>query len=120
MDDACRRRLHRYATTRPPAWYVEHPNSDRATGRLLAALRAAPLVNEASLAERWPKLDGCPLTVRELQCLGGRAAGLSVPAIADVLGVSAETVKTTFQRAHRKMGASGVRAVAVALRAGWL
>lgn len=102
------------------AWYAQHPNSDRATERLLAAVSRAPLVDEATLAERWPKLDGCPLSVRELQCLGGRAAGLSVAGIADVLGVSVETVKTTFKRAHTKTGASGTAAVVVALRAGWL
>lgn len=50
---------------------------------------------------------GQPLTAREKQVLAHRAAGLSGPAIAKKLGLSADTVKEHLRRINEKLAANG-------------
>jgi DNA-binding CsgD family transcriptional regulator len=59
------------------------------------------------------------LTPGERHCLQGVAAGLRYHEVADVLGLSSETVRTNLERARRILGAKTMaHAVALALREG--
>jgi DNA-binding CsgD family transcriptional regulator len=59
------------------------------------------------------------LTPGERRALQGVAAGLLYHEVADVLGLSRETVRTDLERARRILGAKNMpHAVALALRAG--
>lgn len=105
-----------------------HPNSDWAAARILLALHRAPLLSLDEIdVVMAPQLADCPLTVRELQILGAKAAGLSYTATADTLGIGVESVKTIAKRAYNKIGVQkrpgidrGLAAVVFALREGWL
>lgn len=67
----------------------------------------------AYLEPRLPKSHAAGLTTREVECLQWIALGKSNKEIADLLGLSADTVKEHVQRLFRKMNVSG-RAQAVA------
>jgi len=115
--------LRQWAVSRPPSFYVNHPNADRAAERILMAIDAAPDVTPSGARATF---DG-PLTVRQLQVIGGKASGLTDVRIADLLGISTETVKFTAKKAYDRLGIEkrpgcerSVAAVACAIRSGWL
>lgn len=63
-------------------------------------------------------MSGRSLTPRELEVMRLRATGLPVKAVADVLGISVQTVKNHQTAAYGKTGASGI--VDFFYRYGWL
>ena len=114
----------------PGRWYSNHPNADRASARILLKMRTVELIDDADrtlpMSRRIAyRLPGCPLTVRQLQVVGGCACGLGNPAIAALLGVSVETVKCHLRTAARRLGVTAsarLRPALVArcIREGWL
>jgi len=76
--------------------------SQRVQGALMAGVR-----------ERRNRTPIIPLSDRELAILRGLARGLSAPAIAKELDLSASTIKSYLQRVYEKLGVSD-RAAAVA------
>lgn len=118
MRETERRQLIEWAGTRPAEWYATHPNADRAFGRIVATM--------TSLEERLP-VEGCPLTIRQLQTVGGLAGGLSYKQIAERLGIKPSSILIHATNTYIKLGLSpstprvnAVKAVAIAMRAGWL
>jgi len=62
-----------------------------------------------------------PLTKREAQILGYVADGNTNKQIADILGISEQTIKSHVSAILRKMNANDrAHAVALALRSGWI
>ena len=118
----------------PPEWYVDHPNADRAAIKLIGMLASAPLVPERDVtsmrarADTWVRRPrgriAGPLTVREVQMLGGLAAGFRYRPLADYLGIDWLTVTDHINSACAKLGYRGGgrtnAAVAHAIREGWL
>ncbi len=102
-------------------------------GRLIRQLGDVPFVQETVLRSGvalFPRgtLDGAgPLSVREVQALGGLSVGMLAGEVADVLGVSVATVKKALRSAYYKLGVprsggrlAATRAVATAIRRGYL
>jgi two-component system nitrate/nitrite response regulator NarL len=76
----------------------------------------SPRVQSAVMAgvrERRDRAPIIPLSDRELAILNGLSRGLTAPAIAQELGLSASTIKSYLQRLYEKLGVSD-RAAAVA------
>ena len=67
----------------------------------------------AGVRERRDRTPIIPLSDRELAILKGLARGLTAPAIAKELDLSASTIKSYLQRVYEKLGVSD-RAAAVA------
>ncbi len=67
----------------------------------------------AGVRERRDRTPIIPLSDRELAILNGLARGLTAPAIAKELDLSASTIKSYLQRVYEKLGVSD-RAAAVA------
>jgi two-component system, NarL family, nitrate/nitrite response regulator NarL len=67
----------------------------------------------AGVRERRDRTPLVPLSDRELAILDGLSRGLTAPAIASELGLSASTIKSYLQRLYEKLGVSD-RAAAVA------
>lgn len=85
--------------------------------RLLRDLRRAPLVDEVTLGPG----DGerPPLSRRQAEVLELVADGLTNRQVAEVLGISVETVKTHLRWAHIQLGSrTRTQAVAIALTRG--
>ena len=77
---------------------------------LSARVQAAVM---AGVRERRDREPIVPLSDRELEILDGLSRGLTAPAIARELGLSASTIKSYLQRVYEKLGVSD-RAAAVA------
>lgn len=126
MNEEDKQRLIEWAATRPESFYVHHPNSDRAARALLQNISAVGFLQELESGGGVQRAR-CPLSVRELQTLGGFAAGLSAQGVADYLGVGEETIRRFAKSAYRKLclprhyrDGSQRHAVAIAIREGWL
>jgi len=121
VTPAERKQLYAWSIWRPPSWYVDHPNSDRAAERLIVKLAVAPLLSEHLIGYVTTPSPCTGLTIRQLQVLGGMAGGLRIVAIADLLGIRPNSVSTHLKCVYRKLGVGcATEAVAVAMRNGWL
>lgn len=66
-------------------------------------------------------VDDCPLTARELECVGWLAAGKIDVEQAEIMGITKYTVRRLLQNARIRAGVvNGPALVAMALRKGWM
>lgn len=111
MTDEERSALLAWGASLPPTWYVDHPNAARAAERLAARLK---------LPEHYERGD-CPLTTRQREILWLLANGKTVPEAAEWLGIDFETAAWHLRMAKFRLKTKGyTRAVAIAIRRGWI
>lgn len=90
---------------------------------LLQTLRNLPAPSSTPASSGVVRLEErrTVLTPREVEVLGGIAAGATARGVADTMGISPKTVENHKERIFSKLGVQNqTHAVAIALRQGWL